>query len=105
MASPPPIPPPTPATPSTVVFGRYRLIEQLGAGGMARVFRAVIDGPKGFAHELVIKRIRPEYSRNAHFVNMLAAEARLCGLLRHPSIVQVHEFGEVGGDYFLAMEL
>ncbi len=88
-----------------VVFGRYRLVEQLGAGGMARVFRAVIDGPKGFAHELVIKRIRPEYSSNAHFVNMLAREARICGLLRHHSIVQVHEFAEVDGEYYLAMEM
>ena len=69
------------------------------------MFRAVVDGPRGFAHELVIKRIRPEYSRDASFVSMLAAEARLCGLLRHPNIVQVHEFGEVGGDYYLAMEL
>jgi serine/threonine protein kinase len=88
-----------------VVFGRYRLVEQLGSGGMARVFRAVIDGPKGFAHELVIKRIRPEYSSNAHFVNMLAREARICGLLRHHSIVQVHEFAEVDGEYYLAMEM
>ncbi|HEX4458559.1 MAG TPA: serine/threonine-protein kinase, partial [Polyangia bacterium] len=88
-----------------VVFGRYRLVEQLGAGGMARVFRAVIDGPKGFAHELVIKRIRPEYSSNAHFVNMLAREARICGLLRHHAIVQVHEFAEVDGEYYLAMEM
>jgi serine/threonine protein kinase len=93
------------ATEPSIVFGRYRLLEQLGYGGMARVFRAVVDGPKGFAHELCIKRIRPEHSRNDRFVNMLASEARLCGLLRHPSIVQVHEFGEVEGDYYLAMEL
>src|SRR5690349_1138180 len=88
-----------------VVFGRYRLLEQLGSGGMARVFRAVVDGPRGFTRELVIKRIRPEYCQNLHFVNMLASEARLCGLLRHPGIVQVHEFGEVAGEYYLAMEL
>jgi serine/threonine-protein kinase len=72
---------------------------------MASVFRAVVDGPRGFAHSVVIKRILPEYSANASFVNMLASEARLCGLLRHPGIVQVHEFGEVQGEYYLAMEL
>src|SRR5262245_10672637 len=88
-----------------VHFGRYRLIEQLGRGGMASVHRAVIDGPKGFVRELAIKRIRPEYCQNQRFVNMLATEARLCGRLRHPGIVQVHEFGEVDGEYYLAMEL
>ena len=36
---------------------------------------------------------------------LLAAEARLCGLLHHPGIVQVHELGEVDGEYYLAMEL
>jgi serine/threonine protein kinase len=93
------------STETEVWFGRYRLLEQLGAGGMARVFRAVSDGPKGFARELVIKRIRSEHCTDVRFVNMLASEARLCGLLRHPGIVQVHEFGEVDGEYYLAMEL
>jgi serine/threonine protein kinase len=86
-------------------FGRYRLLQELGAGGMAVVYRAVVDGPRGFARALVVKRILPEYSRNTSFVNMLASEARLCGLLRHPGIVQVHEFGEVNGESYLAMEL
>lgn len=86
-------------------FGRYRLCEQLGAGGMAVVHRAVADGPWGFARAVVIKRIVHERSHDPTFVNMLACEARLCGLLHHPNIVQVHEFGEVNGEHYLAMEL
>jgi serine/threonine-protein kinase len=72
---------------------------------MAVVYRAVVDGPKGFAREVVIKRILRQFSDDPTFVNMLAREARLCGLLRHPNIVQVHEFSSVGSEYYLAMEL
>jgi serine/threonine-protein kinase len=85
-------------------FGRYRLLEQLGEGGMASVWRAVIDGPEGFARTVVVKRILPVLSKDARFVQMFLAEARLCALLHHPSIVQVNDLGEVGGEYFLAME-
>src|SRR5438105_972885 len=89
---------------SDPLFGRYRLVERLGSGGMAVVFRATLDGPKGFARSVVIKRILYEHSGNTSFINMLSAEARLSGLLHHPNIVQIHEFGEVGGEYYLAME-
>jgi serine/threonine protein kinase len=85
-------------------FGRYRLTQQLGAGGMAVVWRAVVDGPEGFARSVVLKRILPELSQNPRFVKMFLAEARLCALLHHPGIVQVHDLGEVDGEYFLAME-
>ncbi|HEX4461604.1 MAG TPA: serine/threonine-protein kinase [Polyangia bacterium] len=85
-------------------FGRYVLLDDLGRGGMAVVSRAVIAGPRGFARTVVIKRILAEYAQQASFVNMLATEARLVAMLRHPAIVQVHEFGEVDGEYFLAME-
>jgi serine/threonine-protein kinase len=87
-----------------IAFGRYRLLQQLGAGGMAVVWRAVIDGPEGFAREVVIKRVLPELGRSDEFVRMLLGEARLSARLRHPGIVQVHELGQVDGEYFLAME-
>ena len=87
-----------------IAFGRYRLLQELGSGGMAVVWRAVIDGPEGFAREVVIKRVLPELSRSEEFVRMMVSEARLSARLRHPGIVQVHELGQVDGEYFLAME-
>ncbi len=93
------------SNPQESKFGRYRLLEELGAGGMAVVTRAVVDGPKGFEREIVIKRILREHSYHPSFARMLATEARLSARLRHPGIVQVHEFGEVDGEYYLAMEL
>jgi serine/threonine-protein kinase len=86
-------------------FGRYRLLERLGAGGMAIVYRASAVGPDGKERELVIKRVLPELSRDKEFSAMLVAEARISARLRHPNIVQVYELGRVDDEYYLAMEL
>jgi serine/threonine protein kinase len=88
-----------------VQFGRYRLIDRLGQGGMADVYRAVVDGPRGFTRQLVIKRIHKLFAREKEFIAMLGTEARVTALLNHPSIVQVFEFGQVGDELYLAMEL
>ena len=85
-------------------FGRYLLLDDLGRGGMAVVSRARMAGPKGFARTVVIKRILVDLAEQASFVEMLADEARLSAMLRHRAIVQVFEFGQVDGEYYLAME-
>ena len=85
-------------------LGRYRLVEKLGGGGMGVVYRAVLEGPKGFARPVAVKRIAPQLARDPGFSELLAAEARLCALLRHPNIVQVYELGIADGECFLAME-
>ena len=71
---------------------------------MAEVYRAVMPGAEGFRQTFVVKRILAERSRAADFVEMFVQEARIGALLSHPNIVQVFDFGNVGGDYFLAME-
>jgi eukaryotic-like serine/threonine-protein kinase len=86
-------------------FGHYKLLERLGEGGMAVVYRAITEGPEGFQREVVVKRIRGDLSSDSSFTTMLLAEARLCALLNHPAIVQVYELGRVNGEYFIAMEL
>jgi serine/threonine protein kinase len=85
-------------------YGRYSLIEQIGRGGMAEVFRAVAQGVEGFRRVFVIKRLRPEKSASTELVRMFCDEARLSALLHHPNIVQVYDFGQINGTYFLAME-
>ncbi|MCA1665492.1 MAG: serine/threonine protein kinase, partial [Myxococcales bacterium] len=87
-----------------VRFGHYRLVERIGAGGMAEVHRAVAEGPGGFARTVVIKRMLPQLCDDDAFVRMLLAEGRLTALLHHPSIVQLYEVGEVDGVFYLAME-
>ncbi|HVZ73111.1 MAG TPA: serine/threonine-protein kinase [Polyangia bacterium] len=85
-------------------FGRYRLIQRIGRGGMAEVFRAYVDGSQHFASTFVIKRIRPEKSDLPELVSMFCEEARITALLQHPNIVEVYDFGQIGGAYFMAME-
>ena len=85
-------------------FGRYILLDRIGAGGMAEVFRAVMPGVEGFQRTFVVKRILAERAQSPYFVEMFVQEARINALLHHPNIVQVFDFGNVGGTYFLAME-
>ncbi len=94
------------ATPSAwgEVYGRYHLLERIGKGGMAEVFRAIAGGAEGWTRQFVVKRIRPEKSQSREFIRMFCQEARLCALLHHPNIVQVYDFGQIDGSYFLAME-
>ena len=85
-------------------YGRFLLIDRLGRGGMAEVFRAVVVGPEQFQRVVVVKRILPHHSANAAFIKMFIDEATLCGRLSHPNIIQVHEFGVQQDQYFIAME-
>jgi serine/threonine protein kinase len=85
-------------------FGPYTLCELIGAGGMAEVYRAVRTGPLGFARMFAVKRIIGAAPGDSLFVQMFCTEARVSALLEHPNIVQVHDFGEVDGSYYLAME-
>ena len=85
-------------------FGRYTLVERLATGGMAEVFKAKITSAHGFEKLLVIKRILPQLAADRNFVSMFIDEAKLTAQLIHPKIVQVIDFGEVKGQYFIALE-
>lgn len=85
-------------------FGRYVLLDRIGEGGMAEVYRAILPGPEGFKRTFVIKKILSSYNQSPKFVEMFIREARIVALLNHPSIVHVSDFGNVDGQYFLAME-
>ncbi len=85
-------------------FGRYTLLEQIGRGGMAEVFRAAANGVEGFQRVFVLKRILKDKSASREFIDMFVSEARISALLNHPNIVQIYDFGQIGGSYFLTME-
>lgn len=95
--------PPSAAAPEA--FGRFELLELVGEGAMAQVFRARRKGPMGFAREVAIKRLRWSASGpDRKLIEALVNEARISGRLRHPGIVEVQEFDEVDGAFFLVME-
>jgi eukaryotic-like serine/threonine-protein kinase len=87
-------------------FGKYRLIAELGHGGMADVFLAVQAGPagSGFRKLTVIKRLRQNLAEEPEFIAMLVDEARIAARLNHPNVVQTNEVGQVAAHYFIAME-
>jgi serine/threonine-protein kinase len=86
------------------VFGKYQLLAELGHGGMADVFLAVSEGAAGVQKLGVVKRLRENLVDEPEFVAMLLDEARLAARLNHPNVVQTNEVGQVGKQYFIAME-
>jgi hypothetical protein len=98
------IPPrPAPATAGSV-FGRYRLVDRLGEGGMSELFVAEATGVEGFTRSFVLKRLRPELARDKEAVAQFIDEARLQAGLVHSNIVPVFDFGVVNGEYFMTQE-
>jgi len=88
-----------------VDLGRYRLHAILGTGGMARVFLADLTGPSGFRKRCALKVIHNRVAgQDSLLRNALVNEARLGGLLHHPNIVDTYDFGDLGGQPFIAME-
>jgi serine/threonine-protein kinase len=86
----------------TVLGGRYRLVERLGAGGMAVVWRAydeVLDRP------VAIKVLAPRLTADPTFRWQLRAEAQAAGKLCHPHITNVYDYGEQNETPYVVMEL
>jgi TonB family protein len=111
--APPPMPLPTDTTrPVPVVrpasspgkFGRYQLLQKIGAGGMAEVFKARMSGEQGFEKIVAIKRIVPHMATNADFVTMFVDEAKLAAQLNHNNITHIYDLGKVDAWHYIAME-
>jgi len=84
---------------------RYELLERIGVGGMAEIFRGTAVAAGGFEKPVAIKRILPHLSQDDRFVKLLIGEAQMLSLLRHRSVVQIFDVGlGPDGHYFLVME-
>src|SRR5262249_33993947 len=85
-------------------LGDYIVVDRLTKGGMAEILLAKRRGPMGFEKPVVIKRLLPELTANPEYTQMFLDEARLAARLNHPSIVQIHDLGQIGASFFIAME-
>src|SRR5262245_13023788 len=84
---------------------RYKILERLGGGGQAEVFRGVSESIQGFKKSVAIKRVLPNLTNNPQFVAMFLDEARLSLFLQHANVVQVFDISKAeDGTYFLVME-
>ncbi|HYP88721.1 MAG TPA: serine/threonine-protein kinase, partial [Polyangiaceae bacterium] len=88
----------------TPVLGRYRLLMELGRGGMAHVYLALVSGLAGFSKLVVLKVMRDELREHPASLNMFLGEARLAARMNHANVVHTTEVGEDGGHYFICME-
>ena len=89
---------------SPIRFGKYLLLDRIALGGMAELYRARIMGAGGFEKLVVIKKILPHLTSEEALVNAFIDEAKLAALLQHQNIVQIYDFGNMEGAYFIAME-
>jgi serine/threonine-protein kinase len=81
--------------------GRYRFIEKIDQGGMAKVFLAE---DVSLHRKVAIKVLGERYAEDAQFVERFQREARAAAGLNHPNIVQVYDHGRANGSYYIAME-
>lgn len=101
----------TPSTPSLTTtlgedltgrsIGPYRILERCGQGGMAEVY-------KGY-HPLIdryvaVKVLRPALASDEEFRRRFQREATAVAAMRHPNIVQLYDFGQIGERFYMAME-
>jgi serine/threonine protein kinase len=82
-------------------LGPYKLIEYLGQGAMARVYKAIHPDLRRYA---AIKILRPHFSVDMEFVRLFQIEAQNLALLRHPNIVQVYDASIAGNFPYIIME-
>ena len=75
----------------TVLGGRYRLVELLGQGGMATIYRA---HDSQLDRDVAVKLLRPEYGRDPDFGSRFRQEAKNAASLNHPNIVSVFDYGQ-----------
>ena len=84
-----------------ILANRYRLVEQIGMGGMAIVYRAV-DLRTG--HNVAVKVLRPEYNEDSEFISRFQREAEAASKMTHHNIVNLLDVGMDGENRYLVME-
>jgi tetratricopeptide (TPR) repeat protein len=82
-------------------FGRYELLDKLGAGGMGEVYRA---RDYDLGRDVAVKFLPEPFAAIPDRLGRFAQEARAASSLNHPNIVTVHEIGEASGLPFMVME-
>ena len=87
-----------------IPYGRYELLEPIGLGGMAEVFRARLPGVEGFEKQVVVKRLQARFRDDERFKRMFVEEAKLASQVQHKNVVQVFELGHHHGELYMVLE-
>ena len=84
----------------SVSFGRYRLMELLGQGGMGQVYRAFDTATNRI---VALKALPPHLAQDREFQLRFQREANAAATLNEPHIVPIHGFGEIDGQLYVDM--
>lgn len=85
-----------------ILAGRYELLEKIGDGGMAVVYKARCRLLNRF---VAIKILKPEFTKDAKFIESFRRESQAAASLSHPNIVNIYDVGKEGNIYYIVMEL
>ena len=85
-----------------ILAGRYELIEKIGEGGMAVVYKAKC---RLLNRYVAIKILKPEFVKDAKFIESFRRESQSAASLSHQNIVNVYDVGKEGNIYYIVMEL
>jgi serine/threonine-protein kinase len=86
-------------------LGRYQVLAQLAAGGMAGVYVARALAMAGFERLVAVKVLHPHLAHEEEFISMFLDEARLAARIHHPNVVATLDISDTEGDgFFLVME-
>ena len=84
-----------------VLSGRYRILNRLGSGGMANVYKA---RDLNLQRDVAVKILRTDLIEDPNFRARFLQEARSAANLTHPNIVTIYDFGHDSGQFFIIME-
>lgn len=85
----------------SIIGNRYEIVELLGAGGMAYVYKAKCHKLNRY---VAIKILKPEFSKDSVFLQKFQVEAQAAASLSHPNIVNIYDVGEDGDIFYIVME-
>ena len=81
--------------------GRYKLLERIGSGGMAEVFKA---DDILLSRTVAVKILHPAYKNDVEFIEKFHREAKAAACMSHPNIVNIYDVGEDAGEHYIVME-
>ncbi|MBK5246547.1 MAG: Stk1 family PASTA domain-containing Ser/Thr kinase [Peptostreptococcaceae bacterium] len=87
---------------SRLLAGRYELLEKIGDGGMAVVYKAKCRLLNRF---VAIKILKPDFTKDLKIIESFRKESQAAASLSHPNIVNVYDVGREGNIYYIVMEL
>ena len=85
-----------------VIGSRYEILEKIGMGGMATVYKAKDNILKRY---VAIKILRDEFTTDEEFIKRFNTEAQSAASLTHPNIVSIYDVGQEDNIYYIVMEL